>query len=132
MRTLEARSHAHARRQQQEAEAIAKRLREASRAKQQSTNGARDNVAVTLAASSNPAAAVRMMQQRMVTGASRVKTAAEAFTWIRQLTAGMEDASESEVASHVIAEEQQLAALAEQLKEQEALLKEEKVTTTRP
>jgi hypothetical protein len=51
-----------------------------SRAKQQSTNGARENVAVTLASSSNPAAAVRMMRQRMVTGASRVKTAAEAST----------------------------------------------------
>ena len=126
VRTLESRSHAHARRQQQEAEVITRRLREASRAKQQSTNGARESVAVSLAASSNPAAAVRMMQQRMVAGASRVKTAAEAFTWIRQLTAGMEDASEAEVASHVIAEEQQLAALTSQLKEQEALLKEEK------
>lgn len=125
-RELEERGLRRARRHQADAEQLVHRLKVAERQRVQASGRGRDSVAASLAAASNPAAAVRMQQQRMLAGSSRVKSTTEAFMWMRALLGGMRDATESELGSHFIAEERARRKLSEQLAQLRAQLRTER------
>ena len=124
-RELEERGLHRARRHQADAEQLVHKLKVAERQRVQAGGRGRDTVAASLAAASNPAAAVRMQQQRMLAGSSRVKSTAEALMWMRALL-GMRDASDAELASHFIAEEKERRKLSEQLEQLRARVRTER------
>lgn len=124
-RELEERGLQRARRHQADAEQLVHKLKVAERQRVQAGGRGRDTVAASLAAASNPAAAVRMQQQRMLAGSSRVKSTSDAFTWMRALL-GLRDASDAELASHFITEEKERRKLSAQLEQVRAQVRSER------